>query len=302
MKKLYILSLLFLVVIFLGVNNQQVMANTKPSAIVDKALGTEISEEKLDAMYQVSTYDAYKNGFYKTGENTVVTQRKYGDFGIGLMKDESGAFIYDTKNAYKAKDFKLLQLANNEYIPVAYGIFKYFDTDDRISVKNAANITEFTQQLDKKLDTLNYFVAIKAKGKFNSIVLQTETNEKQTFSNVKGEIIGFRIPEFYSKTAPSGYSLYFISDDKTIGAKVYEANIDIVACCVDYSNRMDLILPKNKSFKVKDFSIYQPQTKDKTTAKKNNSQKDMQQIMNSSRTNEPAPEELMQMIAPKMTF
>ena len=65
---------------------------------------------------------------------------------------------------------------------------------------------------------------------------------------------------------------------------------------------MELLLPKHKSFKVKDFSQYQPQTKDKEVAEKQNAPKDMQKIMNSSRTNEPTPEEMMQMVTPKMSF
>ena len=165
MKKLYVLSLLFLVCGFMFASNQQVIAKAKPSVIVDKALGMEISEEKQDAMYQVSTYEAYQNGYYKTDDNTVTANRKYGNFGFGLLKNETGAIIFYNKDIYRAKDFKLTSLKRNEYIPIAYGIFKYFDTDDRISVKKAANITELAQKLDKKLNTLNYFAAIRGKGK-----------------------------------------------------------------------------------------------------------------------------------------
>lgn len=302
MKKFYILFLSVLFVIGLFAGTSQVSAKPKPSAVVDKALGIPIAEDKLDSLYQISTYDAYTKGYFKNNENAV-TVRKYGDFGVGLLKDETGAIIYDTQNTYKAKEFKLEKLTFNEYIPVSFGIFKFFDSDDRATVKNAANITELTTKLDEKLETVNYFVAIKAKGMFKSVVLQTETNEKKTLENVKGQLIGFRIPDFYANTAPSGYTFYFISDDKSTGAKVYEANTSLVSFYIDYSDRIELILPKYKSFKVKDFSQYQPQTREKEVAKnKQPVQRDMRQIMQTNSTTEPTADDMMQMIAPKMTL
>ena len=62
------------------------MAKAKPSVIVDKALGMEISEEKQDAMYQVSTYEAYQNGYYTTW--------KLNDNGTRYVEDTDAKVTY----------------------------------------------------------------------------------------------------------------------------------------------------------------------------------------------------------------
>ena len=302
MKKFYILFLLTVAFCAYMIVSQKADAKGSQSVIINKVLGVPVPEEKMDSLFQISTIDAYSKGYYKSGENALTAAKNYGNFGFGLLKENKGAILFDVKKAYKLQGFQVSQIDINEYIPVSYGIFKYFDSDDRVSLKNISNLKEFAEKLDKKLETINYFTAIKANGRFKSITIQAENNETKTLQNIKGELIGFRIPDFYANTAQSGYTLFFLSDDDLFGGKVIEMNAELISFYIDYSHRMELILPKYKSFKVKDFSLYKPQKEQETIVKDNNLPKDMQAIMNSSKSNEPTPDEMMQMVAPKMTF
>ena len=156
-----------------------------------------------------------------------------------------------------------------------------------------------------KLETLNYFIAINAVGSFDKITIKSATGEQKELQNIKGTLIGFRIPEFYEKTAPVGYTLYFIDTDKVFAGEVVNLSSSVMSFNVDYTNQIQLILPKDKSFKVKDFAEYEPKDNTKTTAAKQTQQKDLQQIMNTKNAGDMNPDQtmqMMQMMMPKMNL
>lgn len=297
-KNIILIGILF--VLAGSMNLAMASAENNKYRMIDKFLGVEPPIEKQDIMYQISTIDAVEKGYYDNFENKNSVSKKYGNFGVGLIKDNTGVVIYDGKTSYIVKNFQAITTVENEYTPISFGLFKYFNTDDKITLKEIKDVLCLKKALDEKLETVNHFVAFKAVGSFNKLIIEDVAGETQELSDVKGELIGFRMPEFMEKSVPTGYTYYFIADAKTVAGKVKNLDISIISFSVDYTNQLKLILPKNRSFKVKDFAQYEPKQK-RVVEEKKESQKDLQKIMNTG-TNEPTPDQMMQMMTPKMQF
>ena len=306
MKQFYILVLLLVAFLFNSLNLQvQASVEDNKYRMIDHILGGPLPEEKQDTMFQVSTYNALKQEFYDYFVSKKSVEKRYGNFGYGFLKDANAVLLFENNTSYIVRDFNATRTQNAEHAPVTFGTFKYFNTDDKISVKNVQDKNTLLTILDKKLETINYFIAIHAIGSFDKITIKSATGEQKELQNIKGALIGFRIPEFYENTAPSGYTFYFIDNDKIFAGEVVDLASAIISFNVDYTNQIQLILPKDKSFKVKDFAEYHPKENIKTTANRQTQQKDLQQIMNTQNAGEMNPDQtmqMMQMMMPKMKF
>lgn len=306
MKNFYVLALLSLT-LFLNALNSEVQASVEDNKyrMIDHILGGPLPEDKQDTMFQISTYNALQQKFYHYFVSKKNIEKRYGNFGYGFLNDANAILLFEGNTSYIVKDFNATRTQDAEHAPVTFGTFKYFNTDDKISIKNISDINSLITTLDKKLETINYFIAIKAVGNFDKIAIKSATGEQKELQNIKGTLIGFRIPKFYENTAPAGYTLYFIDNDKIFAGEVINLSSTIISFNIDYTNQIQLILPKDKSFKVKDFAEYKPKENVQTTASKQTHQKDLQQIMNTQNAGEMNPDQtmqMMQMMMPKMKF
>ncbi|MBO5947548.1 acetolactate decarboxylase [bacterium] len=305
MKKFYIIALLF-AFIFTTLNSDAFASvEDNKYRMIDHILGGPLPEDKQDTMFQVSTYNALQQEFYDYFVSKKSIEKRYGNFGYGFLKDANAVLLFENNTSYIVRDFNAIRTQDAEHAPVTFGTFKYFNTDDKISIKNITDLNSLLAILDKKLETLNYFIAINAVGSFDKITIKSATGEQKELQNIKGTLIGFRIPEFYEKTAPVGYTLYFIDTDKVFAGEVVNLSSSVMSFNVDYTNQIQLILPKDKSFKVKDFAEYEPKDNTKTTAAKQTQQKDLQQIMNTKNAGDMNPDQtmqMMQMMMPKMNL
>ena len=117
--------------------------------------------------------------------------------------------------------------------------------------------------MDSLLPTTNIPYALKIEGLFRHV--QTRSVPRQTkpypklvevvknqptfeFENVRGILVGFRLPEYMKGINVTGYHLHFLTEDKTGGGHLLECQIQNATLEIDYTSAFHMVLPTAGAF------------------------------------------------------
>ncbi len=215
-----------------------------------------------DTLYQFSTIEALMEGLYDS-DMTLRIVENHGDMGIGTFNGLNGEMIMIDGKCYRADATgKVHEMAAGARMPWCL-VTKY----DANLEKGTGEIVDFKglqDYIDGLLPTTNYMLAIQATGLFDyvkvrSVPLQrppykrlSEVIEKdqQIFERyqIRGTIVGYRIPEYLGGVTVPGYHLHFISEDRQFGGHLLDVRGHDLFVGIDYSNQFHLVLPGSKSF------------------------------------------------------
>ncbi|MBL7131679.1 MAG: acetolactate decarboxylase [Candidatus Omnitrophica bacterium] len=218
-------------------------------------------QENEDILFQVSTIDSLLGGVYD-GEITYKQLRQYGDFGIGTFNGLDGEMVGLGNKFYQIKANGLAYPVN-DLTKTPFAIVTFFEPDKSILLDTALNYGQLRQYLDNLLPTQNIFYAIKIEGIFTYI--KTRSIPKQNkpylplaeivknqpifeFSNVKGAIVGFRLPAYMKGINVPGYHLHFITESRNTGGHLLECQTQNVRVEIDYMSELHMILPESSRF------------------------------------------------------
>ena len=151
----------------------------------------------------------------------------------------------------------------NDLTKTPFAIVTFFEPDKSILLDTALNYGQLRQYLDNLLPTQNIFYAIKIEGIFTYI--KTRSIPKQNkpylplaeivknqpifeFSNVKGAIVGFRLPAYMKGINVPGYHLHFITESRNTGGHLLECQTQNVRVEIDYMSELHMILPESSRF------------------------------------------------------
>lgn len=181
---------------------------------------------------QVATIDALLAGVYD-GHMSLQTLRSYGDFGLGTFEALDGEMILLDGTFYKVRaDGKVYRPALSEQTPFA-SVTK-FVSDYTETIQGPMDMPA----LEAKIDALvppNRFYAFIVRGEFRNIQTRSvpaqsepypplaEVTKNQsvfTLSQVRGTLLGFRLPAFVQGVNVPGYHIHFLTDDFASGGHV----------------------------------------------------------------------------------
>jgi len=219
------------------------------------------AEQDRDILFQTSTINALLEGVFE-GNVTYKELKQHGDFGLGTFNNLNGEMIALNNNFYQIKaDGKVYPVADSQITPFA--VVTFFDQDSSISVKGNLNYDELKQHIDKHLPTENIFYAIKIEGSFQYVKARSVPQQKKPypeimeiikvqpifeFEEIKGTMVGFRLPTYMNGINVPGYHLHFITEDKTAGGHVLDCKLKDVTIEIDFTTRSYLNLPEVKDF------------------------------------------------------
>ena len=69
------------------------------------------------------------------------------------------------------------------------------------------------------------------------------------FVSMPGTLVGFRTPEYMRGLNVPGWHLHFLSDDGDHGGHVLDMRLDPVIVDLDYAEKIDVDLPKDRAFR-----------------------------------------------------
>ncbi len=222
---------------------------------------------KPHTVFQFSVLNSLMAGVYD-GELPVAELLKNGDFGVGTFDGLDGEMIIaDGKTFQVRHDGIVIHRQDNPSIPFAQVCS--FKPQDSFYLSNTASLESLKQIINTKLHSKNLICAIKIKGRFNhvktrSVPMQSkpyrplaEVLKNQSifeFTNVEGQIIGFRQPEFIREINAPGYHFHFLNKDLTAGGHMLEVSIASAEVMLDRMYEYHLQFPNSKDFLNKDLS------------------------------------------------
>jgi acetolactate decarboxylase len=236
----YLLIIIFLVLSFSGCSNLH---------------------KNRDVLYQTSTINALLEGVYD-GDITFHELKEHGDFGLGTFHALDGEMIALDGDFYQIKsDGKAYPV--DAAIKTPFAVVTFFEPDQTFSIDNKLDYKDLEDYLDKLLPTENIFYAIRLKGTFSYIKARSVPKQKKPypplveaakhqiifeFHDVKGVIVGFRLPQYMKGINVPGYHLHFITDDRKAGGHLLACIIKNVHVEIDYTNNFYMVLPEKDAF------------------------------------------------------
>ena len=237
---------------------------------LNRCQSSEISNDN-DIIFQTSTINALLEKVFK-GNLSFKELKTHGDFGIGTFNDLDGEMIALDNKFYQIKaDGKVYSVKDSQFTP--FSVVTFFESDSVINTKEKLNYSDLKQYLDNRLPTQNIFYAIKIDGTFKYVKTRSVPKQKKPypgiaaiiknqpifeFENIKGTMVGFRLPKYMHGINVPGYHLHFITSDKTAGGHVLDCQLLNVKIDIDYTSKSYMMLPELDDFYSADLSKEKP--------------------------------------------
>lgn len=159
-----------------------------------------------------------------------------GNHGLGTFVRMNGELVLLDGKVYQLQAGGQVRTADpDDEIP--YAIATHFEPQQTHAVKleTKASIDDTLETFAKQ--TNNLFVSYRIEGFFHSIKCRTvkgqeydnqplselgKTQAVANYENIKGTIIGYRVPEIWQGIFVAGEHMHFISEDRDVGGHVLE--------------------------------------------------------------------------------
>jgi len=214
-----------------------------------------------DVLYQTSTINALLEGVYD-GDITFQELKEHGDLGLGTFHALDGEMIALDGDFYQIKSDGIAYPVDAS-MKTPFAVVTFFESDQTISIDNQLDYKGVEGLLDSIFPTENIFYAIKMEGMFSYIKARSVPRQNKPypplveaakhqkifeFYDVKGIIVGFRIPQYMKGINVPGYHLHFITDDRKAGGHLLACKIKDVNVEIDYTSNFFMVLQENDAF------------------------------------------------------
>jgi len=220
-----------------------------------------------DTLFQVSTLSALLDGVYD-GEMAYQDVTKHGDFGIGTFEALDGEMIQLDGTVYQIKANGRASRARAS-MKTPFAMVTFFEPDQTVHLEASFAYEQLRAHLDKLLPTENIFYAIRIEGSFGRVKTRSVPRQDRPyrrlvevvkdqptfeFSNVRGTMAGFRLPDYMAGPNVAGYHLHFLTEDGRRGGHVLEFSTQRVRIDIDYTSRFVMVLPDSIGFHKADLT------------------------------------------------
>jgi acetolactate decarboxylase len=224
------------------------------------------STENRDVLYQTSTIDALLEGVYQ-GDITFSELKKHGDFGLGTFDSLDGEMIGLDGTFYQIK-VDGVAYPVDDAMKTPFAMITFFEADKTVLQDKPLNYKQLVEYLDDLLPTKNIFYAIKIKGVFSYIKTRSVPRQNKPYPllvdalknrtvfdlyNVKGTIVGFRLPDYMKGLNVPGYHFHFITENRKAGGHLLDCEIQSSSIEIDYTDRFYMVLPEHDVFYTTDL-------------------------------------------------
>ncbi|MDX1413314.1 MAG: acetolactate decarboxylase [Candidatus Promineifilaceae bacterium] len=214
------------------------------------------SAANRDTLYQVSTISSLIAGQYD-GDQTVADLQQHGDFGLGTFNALDGEMIVSDGVVYQVKADGIAYQAQNDTL-TPFAAITPFSADQEFELKETLSCEELQKHLAEQFLLANKPYALKIEGSFAS--METRAPRKQDkpypplsdalaeqvvfdFQDVRGAMIGFRLPEYMQEINSTGYHFHFLTEAKDAGGHVLDCQVEEVTIAVDDIDAYFIAIP-----------------------------------------------------------
>ncbi|OGW37194.1 MAG: alpha-acetolactate decarboxylase [Nitrospirae bacterium RBG_13_39_12] len=220
-----------------------------------------------DVLFQTSTINALLEGVYD-GDTAYKEIEKHGDFGIGTFNALDGEMIGLDGIFYQIKSDGIAYLVDDS-MKSPFAVVTFFEPDKTLLIDKSIDYNQLEEYLDNLIPTKNIFYAIKFEGLFSYIKVRSAPRQNKPypplvdavkdqtvfeFYNVRGMIVGFRLPDYMKGLNVPGYHFHFITEDRKAGGHLLECIIQNATAELDYTTGLYMVLPEHDAFYRTDLS------------------------------------------------
>jgi acetolactate decarboxylase len=230
------------------------------------AYSTVSAQTKNNTLYTAGHASAFIGGLYDA-VYPYSKVLKHGDFGLGAPDKLDGeVLILDGKIYQTQSTGKTFEVNPKELTPFA--VVNFFERQKTAKTVKKLTKNDLFSYLDSLLSNKNGIYAIKITGSFNSVKTRAfppvtkpylpladmlSLQHFFTFQNVKGTLVGYRIPAFMDGPNITGYHFHFLSDDKKNGGHIIDLLTGEITIEVDQLDSFLVDIPQTKDFDNFDF-------------------------------------------------
>jgi acetolactate decarboxylase len=223
----------------------------------DGARGLHDDHEKAQEFYQSSMVSALLQGVYD-GEMTFAELAEHGDFGLGTFNALAGEMICLDGDFFQLRsDGKAYAVAPAWKTPFASVMF--FEAEMERAIDQPMSRPGFETMLADLAPKRNGFYAIRLDGLFSWMKVRTVPRQAKPypplvdvvknqpvyeFENVRGSLIGFRLPDYTVGINVPGYHLHFIDEARTRGGHMTEFTFEAGTLQLDHTINLHLEIPE----------------------------------------------------------
>lgn len=212
--------------------------------------------------FQVSTLGALNLGVYE-GAATLADLKRYGNFGLGTFEELDGEMVALDGKFYQIKTDGVAYPVADE-VRTPFSAVTFFRREQSLRLTGQMTYQELQQQINKQLPTPNLPYAIRLQGifpylKVRSVPKQTPpyrplsevvSQQQSVFElrNVRGTLVGFRLPQFLKSVNVVGYHFHFITSNRKAGGHLIDGEFLNPVADVETLRDWQMMLPNNTAF------------------------------------------------------
>ncbi len=211
-------------------------------------------------IFQVSTSGALVEGVYQ-GAVTVADIKRHGDFGLGTFDGLNGEGILLDGIVWQGKsDGSVSQPPDNSLTP--FFVATHFQSDSQRIFQAIADMHDLGNRLDALRISGNIFVAIRARGTLQRLLIRacckveqgedlvTATSHQAEFEleNISGTIVGIWTPQFARTLNVPGYHFHFLSDDRRHCGHILALSAQQLQVELHTESDLRIVLPETADF------------------------------------------------------
>lgn len=211
------------------------------------------------AITQFNTIDSLLAGVYD-GSESLDSLRRSGDFGIGTFDRLDGEMALIDGVFYQVRaDGRVVRPAGTLKTPFASVLFFRPELEcEDVSGDYAA----VRRLIDGLAPNQNIFVAVLIRGEFTSVHTRSVPAQEKPYrplaevtrsqpefhlKNVRGTVVGFRLPAYVKGINVPGYHLHFIADDASGGGHILGFELERGRVALQTVYQLTLVLPRDSA-------------------------------------------------------
>jgi acetolactate decarboxylase len=220
------------------------------------------SSSWLHSGFQISTLDALNQGVYK-GAIDFGALKQQGNFGLGTFEGLDGEMIALNGKFYQVKADGIAYPVTNE-MQTPFAAMTFFRREQTIRLPGPIRYQDLQQRLDRQLSTRNLPYAIRIQGTFPSLTLRSVPKQAEPYpplsdvvnrqqqvfelQNVRGTLVGFRMPQYLKSVNAVGYHFHFLTHDRKAGGHVLSGNFLNPVADIETLYNWQMMLPNHTAF------------------------------------------------------
>ena len=211
--------------------------------------------------FQVSTLGALNAGVYE-GATTFGKLKQHGNFGLGTLEGLDGEMVAFDGKFYQIKTDGAAYPVADE-IKTPFAAVTFFHRERSLPLIGQMTYKKLQQELDQQLPIQNLPYAIRIQGSFPYLQLRSVPKQMPPYPplgdvvsqqtifemrNVKGTLVGFRLPQYLGSVNVAGYHYHFISSDRKVGGHLLNGEFLNPVAEVETLRDWQLALPDHSAF------------------------------------------------------